>query len=209
LRFTGDGAPGRGDHPRDVRGDLPLDGEGPSQAWSPSDLHHVPRRVRTRRDWADGALHGRCAPITRVSPGSRERFATALHSPSRPRSTSPAVRPWVAYSHSTAPPSRPGLFGCYPGTTGASHRSWTEFLRTRGFRTTSTLLPSARPTRPWWRPLATWSTSTSTRADWRTSHVPSTARSGTPPSTRSSTSPAAPSWRGRTPLYATVFASSS
>jgi hypothetical protein len=45
-----------------VRGDLPLDGEGLSQAWSPSNLRRVPGPVRTRRDWADGALHGRRAP---------------------------------------------------------------------------------------------------------------------------------------------------
>jgi hypothetical protein len=35
------------------------------------------------------------------------------------------------------------------------------------------------------------------------------ARSRTPPSTPSSTSPVAPSWRERTLLYATVFARSS
>jgi hypothetical protein len=37
-------------------------GEVPSQAWGPSDLCHVPRGVRTHRDRADGALHGRCPP---------------------------------------------------------------------------------------------------------------------------------------------------
>jgi hypothetical protein len=71
------------------------------------------------------------------------------------------------------------------------------------------LPPSARPTRPWWKRPATWSTSTSTHTAYRTSHVPSLARSETPPSTPTCSSRVVSSWRERTARYATVFASSS
>jgi hypothetical protein len=78
-----------------------------------------------------------------------------------------------------------------------------------GSRMMLTSHPSARPMRPWWRRRATWSTSTSTHAAWRTSHRPFSARSEMPPSTPVSTRHVVFSWRERTAHYTYVFASSS
>jgi hypothetical protein len=62
-----------------VRGGLPLDGDGPSQAWGPSDLRHVPRQVRTHRDRVDDALQVTVLPHP-ILPGFKGKacYSTAL-----------------------------------------------------------------------------------------------------------------------------------